>query len=195
VSDNLKRALTVYRVSDDESGNICSLFDDLSSIVSMSTSYEEIPAASDLFGVAINLLLSDTVQAVTTLVAVGDILWRIVSFLKKSGKYFSVDKPAVKCLVPSLLNKDADVDHEALKKAKIWGPMVIASSAGSLIDGYKAPPSPPSGYDKFLMAIALPKEPRRVRTRWFIISSDAEILLTWTTQTLAERVPGFLRPE
>ena len=137
MSDNLKRALTVYRVSDDESGNICSLFDDLSSIVSMSTSYEEIPAASDLFGVAINLLLSDTVQAVTTLVAVGDILWRIVSFLKKSGKYFSVDKPAVKCLVPSLLNKDADVDHEALKKAKIWGPMVIASSAGSLIDGTK----------------------------------------------------------
>ena len=52
----------------------------------------------------------------------------------------------------------------------------------------------PEGIDGYLTAIAVPKKTDRVRTFWRLVTVDYENVISWYTQTLAERVPDFLRP-
>lgn len=193
--DNVN-VLTVYKFSSGEIDGTAGLRDallELSSVVETETREEHIPAATDLWGEAAEILLSDSVAAIAAAAAIGDLLWKIIKILKSAGKRISVHKAAIPYLVPAKLRADGDADDESLPRAKVWGPMVVHLDEGSLLGGHQCTLDA-EGNEGYLIAVAMPKEPRRVRTRWMIMSSDGEILLSWVTQTLVERVPEFLRP-
>lgn len=152
----------------------------------------DFPAAfGELAGQAIQILISDPVQAITTAVTLGDIFYNIIKLIKKSGKRLRIDKELAKLLALSKLSEKKEKQIYNIEDSVVWGPMLIEPLEGFLLKesedhGYDA-----SGDKAFLIAIAIPKEPRRIRTIWQIISVDGTRLTSWATQTLAERVPDF----
>lgn len=154
----------------------------------------DFPAAfGELAGQAIQILISDPVQAITTAVTLGDIFYSIIKLIKKSGKRLRIDKELAKLLALAKLSEKQSEEKQInnIEDSVVWGPMLIEPLEGFLLKesedrGYDA-----SGDKSFLIAIALPKEPRTIRTIWQIISVDGTRLTSWATQTLAERVPDF----
>ena len=80
-----------------------------------------------------------------------------------------------------------------MDKARVWGPMEIDSIDGPLFNYISSEIEALVPF-ALLMVVMIPIRRNRSRTYWNILKADGEILGSWTTQTLTERLPDFLRP-
>lgn len=146
-------------------------------------------------GRAIDIILSDPIQAAKSAVEIGILLWGIVKIVKAAGKVIQFGKKIAQYLLFAKLKIDYVDDQSSkemlLEKAKIWGPMEIDPIGGSLFEQFTPSIEGPFA---FLMAIVIPIQRKRARTFWYIIRTDGDILATWRTQTFIERLPDFLKP-
>lgn len=159
----------------------------------------QLPAVSgELAGYAIDILISEPVQALTNLAALGAILWKIIDLAKKAGKRIFIGKGSAKLLVAARakddLVNDSPSEEVSFESFRVWGPMEAELKDGPIIECVKQ-------YDEavgpvaYLTAIAIARPRNRVRTTWYLLGAEGRVCGSWTTQTLADRVPEFLRPE
>ena len=102
----------------------------------------------------------------------------------------------VKPLLLSKLKSETSIDYQTdnldLEESFVWGPMEtdpISGFAEVLNKGWDGATCP-IGY---FMAVVVPRDRDRIRTFWYLLSASGEVVSAWTTQTLAERVPDFLK--
>jgi len=188
--------LTIYQTHDiSEIEGLDDLLDELGALVNYEVKVDMVSAAlGQLAGEIVDILLSDEVQLILTLASIGGILKQIINLLRKKNKAFSLGKSAVKSLAVYEVSEEIGSDSFDLENAKIWGPMVVQSLKLERSSGSFSYRGFPEGIDGYLTAIAVPKKTDRVRTFWRLVTVDYENVITWYTQTLAERVPDFLRP-
>jgi len=159
------------------------------------TIIDEPAVLGEFGGRAIDIILSDPIQAAKSAVEIGILLWGIVKIVKAAGKVIQFGKKIARYLLFAKLNADYVDDQGSkemlLEEAKIWGPMEIDPIGGSLFEQFTPSIEGPFA---FLMAIVIPIQRKRARTFWYIIRTDGEILTSWRTQTFIERLPDFLKP-
>lgn len=148
-------------------------------------------------GTALNILTSPPIQAVANLIQVGAPLWLVIRAAVRSGRKVLVQKAAAAPLAASSLSEHLATKREtpfaALEGAKVWGPMSAEPVVGFNNDWFVNDTA--SAPEAYLTAIAIPWRGGRVRTYWYIISDAGELCALWWTQTFADRVPSFLRPD
>ncbi len=190
--------ITIYQTDDiSEVKGLGEAVAELNTISKVKIESEHIPAVSDYFGKAINLILSEPVETILTIYALGEMINKIIKLVKKAEKKITLSKGAVRLLALSKLREsDPMVEQiDDIENPVVWGPMLIETFGGELKDIKSSIEYDSAcGEKAYLIVIAVKKNPNRVRTIWQIIGTDGILLLSWTTQTLADRVPEFLRP-
>lgn len=150
--------------------------------------------AGELAGAALDILISQPVQAILNAAALGTLLWKVIDLLRRGGKKLLISKDLVLPLVVSKTKDDLGIDFDGnLDSIKIWGPMKASIKDGPVancLEEYKEA----LGSLAFFMAIAVSMPNNRVKTIYYLLGAGGKVCGTWTTQTLSERVPEFLRP-
>lgn len=86
---------------------------------------KRVPAvAGQLAGEAIQILLSDPVQAFTTAAEIGALIWGIIKAARAAGKHLSVGPKEAKAMAASESKEKVDKDPYLKPEPLIWGPMV-----------------------------------------------------------------------
>lgn len=151
--------------------------------------------AGELAGVALDILISQPAQAILNAAAFGALLWKVIELLRKAGKKLLISKDLVLPLAASKAKDDLGEDFSANPESiKIWGPMAASIEEGSALDcleEYREALGPLA----YFMAIAVLVPNNRVKTTYYLLGAGGKVCATWTTQTLFDRVPEFLRPE
>jgi hypothetical protein len=190
--------ITIYQLEDIH--DLPEIEDEISKLqrlADVSVSQRPIPAVvGDLAGIATKILLSEPVQAFTTAVEIGGILWAIILGAKRAGKSIRVGKGMVRPLLLSKLKSQTSNDYQTdnldLEESFVWGPMEtdpISGFAEDLNKGWDGATCPIC----YFMAVVVPRDRDRIRTFWYLLSASGEVVSAWTTQTMAERVPDFLK--
>lgn len=186
------RILSIYRLSDiNEVEGLEASLDQLKQYTQVHVSQRYVPAvAGELAGTITDILLSSQVQAVTTAAELGALLWGTIKCIKAAGKYLRLKKGIVRPLLAAKVQEEIGPEDVGLASGVVWGPMDAEILFG-----------PGRGFDRdgqtpaaYFMAIAVPRPKHRVRTIYYLLGSDGEICASWSTQTLRDRVPEFLRP-
>lgn len=159
---------------------------------------EHMPAVvGELAGKAIQIILSDPIQAVKNAAEIGILLWGVLKAIKSVGKHVHLTKKAGRLLLLSKSKEDAISEGRyneiSFEKARVWGPMEIDSVKGPLFEYLSSEVEALVPF-AMLMAVIVPIKGDRARTYWNILKADGEILGSWTTQTLISRLPDFLKP-
>ena len=151
---------------------------------------EHVPAvAGELAGDAIRILLSDPVEAFTTAAEIGALIWGIIKAARAAGKHFSLNKKETKALAAAEAQKEADNDAKLKGQPVVWGPMAAHPENKRTAECMSEYPQ-----GMALTAIIFPRERDRVKTYWYLISDEGVVCAAWSTQTLRERLPDFLKP-
>jgi hypothetical protein len=169
----------------------------LQKLITIEVKQRHVPAVvGELAGMATKILLSDPMQAFATAVEIGGILWAIILSAKKAGKSLRIGKGMVKALLLSKLKDETSIGNQTEKlefeEAFVWGPMEtdpVSGFANELSKGWDGATCP-IGY---FMAVVIPRDRDRIRTFWYLLSASGEVSSSWTTQTMADRVPDFLK--
>lgn len=172
---------------------------ELEKLTEVRIKFEYIPSVvgQSLAGEAIKIILSDPIQALKNAAEIGLMIWGILKAVQAVGKKIHLTKKMAAPLLISKVKQDVIseklYENDLLEKAKIWGPMEIDSIEGPI---FKFTSSEIEALVPFalMMAVILPIPGGRSRTYWNILKADGEILGSWTTQTLTERLPDFLKP-
>ncbi len=160
---------------------------------------EHVPAVvgQSLAGEAIKIILSDPVQTIKNAAEIGILLWGILKAVQALGKKIHLTKKIAGPLLISKSKQDAISNkvyvNDLMDKARVWGPMEIDSIDGPLFNYISSEIEALVPF-ALLMVVMIPIRRNRSRTYWNILKADGEILGSWTTQTLTERLPDFLRP-
>ena len=150
---------------------------------------KHVPAvAGELAGDAIQILLSDPVEAFTTAVEIGALIWGVIKAMRVAGKHLSLGKKEVKALAAA---EAKEVHDEAQPQGEpvIWGPMTAQPESGKTAECMSE-----HSQRMLLTAIVFPIARARARTYWYLISDEGDVCATWSTQTLRDRLPDFLKP-
>lgn len=196
----MNNAVTIFRTENiDDVPGLSGLIDNLKDKISVETisGHESAVIGPEFAGPVVDIILSDPIQAAKNSAEIGFILWETIKVIKSVGKHLHLDKLIAKLLIIAKSKVECEQksrsDENSFEKAIFWGPMEIDSFGGTLIDQY-----PPKIYEilpfAYLMAVIIPIHRGRARTYWYILRADGEILASWRTQTLVERLPDFLKP-
>ena len=190
--------LTIYRLRDvSEITGLSDSLDQLRSQTEVRLAKEHVPAvAGELVGIATEILLSPSVQALTTAAELGALLWGSIKCVKVAGKYLRIGKGLVRFLLAAKAREELETEGEAgaagLADGVVWGPMETEPLSGFALEcGFDRDGQSPTAY---FMAIAVSRPKQRVRTIYYLLGADGEVCASWSTQTLRDRVPEFLRP-
>lgn len=171
------------------------LLEEIRPVAKVDTSTHHVPAVvGELAGTALKILISQPAQAILALVAFGELLWKIIDFLRKRGKKLLISKELATPLVANKAMEDLGNEFkESSDSVRIWGPMEAQLTDGPVvncIEEYKEAFGP-MGY---FIAIAITRPNNRIKTIYYLLGAGGKLCGSWTTQTLSERVPDFLRP-
>lgn len=195
----VETALVIYATTETEVQATPALADALSEIRSLGGDVRHIenPAAfGELAGTAIEVLLSQPLQALATAATIGGALRAVIRAAQSAGRRIRVGKAASTALAASETVEQLAREHLAAITDDIepivWGPMHAEPVTGIpdelfATDGATAD-------CMYMLAFVLPWHRGRVRTYWYLITNSGHVAASWHTQTLRERLPDFLRP-
>jgi len=165
--------------------------------IEVSSEHVHAVVGQELAGETIKVILSDPAQAIKNAAEIGLILWGMIKAVHALGKKLHLTKKIAYPLLFSKSKQDAISDkvHQlnSIKNARVWGPMEIDSINGPLFTYVESDLEALVPF-ALLMAVIVPIHRNRSRTYWNILKADGHILGSWTTQTLTERLPDFIRP-
>lgn len=192
--------LTIYRMGrPEEIEGISASLDLLREKTHIIVTQKKVPAVvGELAGTATEILLSDPVQALKSAVEIGILLWGIIKAAKNMGKYLRIGKGIVVPLLAAKAHEDVLKDGlpegAYFDEARVWGPMEAEPTGGFAMDcsiEWDGATSPVA----YFMGIAIARPKQRVRMFWYLLGAGGNVCASWTTQTLRERVPEFIRPK
>ena len=158
--------------------------------------FHQSAVAGELAGIAVDILLSKEVQIALSSIAVGQLLWQMLQALKKIGKkcLISANTAKLVALFKATEKIKADGEEAELEKFIVYGPMtaeldIDMSSLCELVDTQDD-----YLFSTYFLGVVFPKPRNRVKTIWYLFQDSGDILASWSTQTLSERMPDFLTP-
>lgn len=150
----------------------------------------------ELAGTALQVLLSEPVQAFINAIELGGAFWLAIAAARRVGRKVWVGKPAARVMgaakVESELLKELRGQRASRSEIVVWGPMHAEPIAG-FKDTYFFQDVAGTA-TVHLVAFVVPWPNRRARTYWYLISDSGELCASWYTQTLRSRLPDFLKP-
>lgn len=168
--------------------------EELQQIDDIQVNKNELEAAfGRLAGECIEFILSDSTQALLSLVEIGGIFWGIISLAKKANKQLRIGKKLMKPL--ALFKASKEVQIEDNDESVIWGPMKAELLSGLAKENLTYIEEDASGNSAYFMSVTYNRTRNRVRTMYYLISTNGELCASWYTQTFSEKVPDFLKPK
>ncbi len=153
--------------------------------------------AGDLAGMAAKILMSPEVQITLSTIAVAQVVCEILAILKRLGKKFSISSKTAKLVaLYKTQEKINDVGKEyILDKIVTYGPMraELDVSLSQLCKNEDALEDD-MHFSTYFLGVVFPRPRNRVKTIWYLFQHSGDILASWSTQTLSERMPDFLNP-
>ena len=180
-------AITIYRTRRSEleadlEGNVAKL----ENWDGVKVLHDRQPAVvGELAGEAVQILLSDSVQAFTKLAEIGGLIWATIRALRKAGKHFDIGKTEAKAIAAH--NSEKEIEGDAAPTPVVWGPMRARPESG-IPKEHLMQENP----GIFFVGVVTPQPNERARTYWYLVSKEGEVCVSWHTQTLRDRLPEFL---
>ncbi|MEH0673053.1 hypothetical protein [Vibrio owensii] len=159
--------------------------------------FHQSAVAGELAGMAVDILMSKEVQITLSSIAMGQLLWKIVETLKKLGKQFSISSKTAKLIALFKTQEAVQKQNEsvAVNDYLVYGPMSAELDVDlSTLCANEDTQSDDMYFSSCFLAVVFPRPRGRVKTIWYLFQHSGDILASWSTQTLADRMPDFLNP-
>ena len=146
---------------------------------------------------AVDILMSKEVQITLSSIAMGQILWQMIQTLKKLGKRFSISSKTAKLIALFKTEEDVKKQRKSVEVSNylVYGPMSAELDIDlSTLCANEDTQSDDMYFSTYFLAVVFPRPKGRVKTIWYLFQHSGDILASWSTQTLAERMPNFLNP-
>lgn len=192
-------ALIIYQVvAPEDLPDLSQVINDLQTRVPLEIRKCDVPAVvGELAGAAIDILISNPVQAILNAAEVGTLIWVLIKKVKAGGRCLRINKALARILMIARatedLRKDARRPEKLISRARVWGPM-DAQSLGGMISECGGDTDDAYMPEAFLMAVVFPWPRKRARTYWYLMSAGGILCASWCTQTFVRRLPSFLKP-
>jgi hypothetical protein len=159
--------------------------------------FHQSAVAGELAGMAVDILMSKEVQITLSSIAMGQILWQMIQTLKKLGKRFSISSKTAKLIALFKTEEDVKKQRKSVEVSNylVYGPMSAELDIDlSTLCANEDTQSDDMYFSTYFLAVVFPRPKGRVKTIWYLFQHSGDILASWSTQTLAERMPNFLNP-